>query len=407
MGYTRAAVKGVSWISLLRVSTRIITFIRLAILGRLLMPTQFGIFGIATLILSFFEILTETGINVFLVQEKNSIKEYLSSAWVVSIIRGIILCLTILLAAPFIVSFFNAPDAYMVIMLIAIVPLIRGFINPAIITYQKDLLFHKEFILRFILFLIDVAISIIFGLITRNAVAFVYGLISSAIVEVLLSYILFSVWPKLQFEYIKLKYVIRRGWWVTLTGIFSYFADNGDNLVIGKILGSESLGIYQIAYKFSTLPISEITGVVNQVVFPVYARFSQDKERLWKAFLKVTTLSSIGAIVLGSTIFFFAKPIILISMGEQWLAAIPAIQILSIYGILRTVFGSFSALFLAVGKQKYVAQMTFFRVGALAISLVPLVMTYGMVGAGYAMLISIFIEIPIILYFTFLIFKRK
>ncbi len=406
MGYTRDAVKGISWITLLRASTRIITFVRLAILGRLLTPTQFGVFGIATLVLSLLEILTETGINVFLVQEKGYIKEYLNSAWVVSLIRGTLLALIILLSAPFIASFFNAPEAYSIISLIAVVPFIRGFINPAIIMYQKDLLFHKEFQLRSFLFFIDVAISIIAGFILRNAAAFVYGLIASAIIEVTLSYLLFSTTPRFIFEYKKVKHIIRRGWWLTLTGIFSYFADNGDNLTIGKILGSSSLGIYQIAYKFSTLPISEITNVVNQVIFPVYTKFSEDKERLWKAFVKVMILSSLGAFVLGGLIFIFAKPLILLFMGDQWTAAIPVIQILALYGILRTIFGNFAPLFLSLGKQNYVAQMTFFRVITLLIVVAPFVMQYGMLGAGYAMLLSIVIEIPVILYFTHTTFKR-
>ena len=407
MGYTKDAVKGVSWITLLRIGTRVITFVRLAILGRLLTPTQFGYFGIATLILSLLEILTETGINVFLVQQKGNIKEYLNSAWVVSIARGIILALVIVISAPFVASFFNASEAYLVIVLTSVVPLIRGFINPAIITYQKELLFQKEFKLRSLLFFVDVIISILTGFITKSAIAFVYGLIASAIIEVVLSYTLFSLCPRFHIEYEKVMHVIKKGWWVTVTGIFSYFAENGDNLTVGKLLGSSSLGIYQIAYKFSTLPISEITNVVNQVIFPVYARFSDDTERLWNAFIKVTIFSSLGAFALGSIIFFFAEPILLFFMGNQWIAAIPVIKILAIYGIFRTVFGNFAPLFLSLGKQSYVAQMTFFRVAALLISVIPFVMHFGMVGAGYAMLLSVVVEIPIIIYFANLVFKRK
>lgn len=407
MGYTKSAVKGISWITLLRILTRIITIARLSILGRLLTPAQFGYFGIATLILSFLEIFTETGINVFLIQEKGHIKDYVNSAWIVSIIRGILLGLIIFLSAHIVALFFNAPAAYPIITLISFVPLIRGFINPAIVTYQKDLLFHKEFIFRFVLFLIDVVISIIIGLLTKSAIAFVYGLIASAVVEVLCSYILFPIKPKIQFEIKKVKYIIRRGWWVTMTGIFSFFSDNGDNLTVGKILGSSALGIYQIAYKFSTLPISEITNVVNQVVFPVYTKFSHDKKRLWNAFVKVTFIGSLGALLLGGSIFIFAKPIILFFMGSQWISAVPAIQILAVYGVLRTIFGNFAPLFLSLGKQNYVATMTFFRVLGLAAFVIPLVLSYGMVGAGYAMLLSIFFEIPVILYFSYIVFKKS
>lgn len=405
MGYKLTAIKGISWIMMLRIFTRIITFVRIAILGRVLTPLEFGFFGIASLVLSLLEILTETGINIFLIQQKGDIREYINSAWVVSIIRGSFLALIIFLSAGFIASFFNSSESSNVIALIALVPFIRGFINPAVVLYQKDLLFDKEFKLRSVLFFVDVIISVIVGVVTKSAISFVYGLIASAVLEVILSYALFKIRPKLEFDTKRVKRVLSRGWPITVTGIFSYFADNGDNIVVGKILGSATLGIYQVAYKFSTLPISEITMVVNQVIFPIYSKFSDDRDRLKKALLRVTAANALGAMLLGFSIFIFAEPIILLVMGDQWVAAIPAVKILSIYGIIRTVFGSFSALFLSLGKQDYVAKMTFVRVAALAVLLVPFIMNFGMVGAGYAMLVSIIVEIPIILFFTAKIFK--
>lgn len=407
MGYKKDVVKGLSWITLLRFSTRLITFVRLFILGRLLTPTQFGYFGIATLLLALLEIVTETGINIFLVQEKREIREYINSAWIVSIGRGVILAIGIVLAAPYIAVFFKAPEAQSIIMLTAIVPFIRGFINPAIISYQKDLLFHKEFWLRFVLFLVDACTAIITAYITKSALSFAYGLIASAIVEVILSYALISLWPQFIFEVDKIKHIIRKGWWVTLTGIFSYFAENGDNIVVGRLLNTASLGIYQVAYKLSTLPITEITDVVNRVVFPVYVQFSDDKKRLFDAFIKMTALSSAGAMILGAILFFFAKEILLLTMGSQWLAAVPVIKVLALYGILRTIFGNFAPVFLSIGKQDYVAHMTFFRVLGLGITIIPFVYWFGLVGAGYSALLSIVVEIPMALYYGQKVFAGR
>jgi lipopolysaccharide exporter len=87
MGYFRNAVKGVVWMASLRGSTRAIAYVKIAILARLLGPEEFGIFGIASLVLALLEILTETGINAYLIQEEGKIKKYLNTAWVVSIIR--------------------------------------------------------------------------------------------------------------------------------------------------------------------------------------------------------------------------------------------------------------------------------------------------------------------------------
>jgi O-antigen/teichoic acid export membrane protein len=400
MGYSTSALRGVSWMGFFRIATRMLTFGRLAVMGRILSPLEFGYFGIATLLLSILEIVTETGVNIVLIQHEKTIDEFIDAAFIVSIVRGILISLLLFLLAPFIALFFNSKAATGIIMLTALVPLIRGFINPSIISYQKELLFKNEFRLRTSLFVVDVIVSVISVLIYRSAFSFTFGLIASAILEVLVSYLLFAVRPHFTLDASKIIMILKRGWWVTVTGIFSYFADNSDNIAVGKLIGTSSLGIYQVAYKFSTIPISEITNVVNQVIFPVYTKFSREKVRLRDAFIKVTLASTIAAVCIGTFIYVFARPIILFTMGDKWLIAIPAIQILSIYGILRTIFGNGAPLFLSLGRQDIVAKMTLIRVLSLGVLVIPLVEKYSMVGAGYAMLVSIICEIPIVLYYA-------
>lgn len=405
MGYKIHAFKGVSWVALLRGSTRGLTFLRLAILARLLSPTQFGVFGVATLILAFLEIITETGINVFLIQKKEAIEDYISSAWAISIIRGCIISLVLVISAPFVADFFRSPESQSIIFLIAIVPFIRGFINPSIVKIQKEIEFKKEFYLRITLFAVDTLVVIIVAFITRNAESFVLGLIASAILEVILSFLLFKPTPRFEFEVEKLVHIVKKSWWVTISGIFSYTADNGDNIAVGRLINTSSLGIYQAAYKISTLPISEVTDTVNKVVFPVYSKFSEDKDRLFTAFKKVTLVSSVVAFISGAIIFLLAEPIVLIILGENWIAAVPVVKILAVYGVLRTIFGNFAPVALSLHKQNYVAFVTFIRCIGLLITIVPFIYYFGINGAAYSVTFSILLEIPFVLILLRRIFK--
>ena len=95
MGYFKDTLRGVSWMGGLRLSTRVIAFAKIAILARILTPAQFGLFGIALLVLALLENLTETGINIFLIQEKAKLEKYNDTVWLVSIIRGTLISLTI------------------------------------------------------------------------------------------------------------------------------------------------------------------------------------------------------------------------------------------------------------------------------------------------------------------------
>lgn len=407
MGYSIHAIKGISWMSAFRVISRGITIAKIAIIARVLGPSLIGVFGIASLVLAFLEMIMETGINIFLIQTKKDITEYIDSAWIVSILRGILIALIIIIIAPLVSSFFNTPEATPLLLLISSIPFIRGFINPAVVKLQRDLQFQYEFWFRTVIFLFDTTISIIIALITQSVFSLAWGMLAGAVLEVILSFIFIQPHPKFKYNKVYFKELFHTGKWVTLFGIFNYLAQEGDKIIVGKVLGPLALGIYQTAYKLSTLPISEITDVVSKVTFPVYTKISADIPRLKRAFIRSTTVIILTTTFLGSIIYLFPKEIILILLGKEWIIAASVLQVLAIYGILRAISGSASAVFLATGKQKYVTGMTFVRFIGLAISIYPFIQLYGLIGAGYAALFSVLVEIPLILYFVYQIFSKK
>ena len=407
MGYSGNVIKGISWMSGFRMSTRVLSFLKTAVLARALTPSQFGIFGIATLVLAFLEMLTETGVNIILIQSRKEIDEYISSAWIVSIIRGIFISLCIIILTSFITSFFNTPNASNILLLISIAPFIRGFINPSEVKLQKDLKFHYEFWFRSSIFTFDAIVSVILVVLTHSVYSLVWGLIAGAVLEVVLSFILMRPIPRFRIRKDYLSEIFYKGKWVTIYGFLNYIAQKGDSLIVGKVMGASALGIYGIAYNISTLPISEITDVVSKVVFPVYAKIAEDTQRLKIAFIKSTLVIAVFTMTMGTVLFLFPSQIILIVLGEKWLDAVPVLRVLVAYGVLRAISGSASALFLGVEKQRYVTNMTFLRFAGLAITVYPLVQIFGLVGAGYSALISVVVEIPVIAYYVMKVFKNK
>lgn len=405
MGYFKDTIKGISWAGSLRLSTRLIAFFRIAILARILTPAQFGVFGIAAFALAFVEIVTETGINVFLIQEKKKIDDYIHTAWIVSIIRGIIISVVIILSAPFIASFFNSPESYFLLVLIGAVPFIRGFINPAIIKFQKELEFQKEFWFRLFVFFIDAATAIVLVFLIREPIGLVWGLIAGALLEVALSFLLVKPTPHFVFERERIMRVVGRGKWVTFAGIFDYLFRNLDDMSVGKLLNTSSLGLYQMAYKLSELPITEISVVISKVTFPVFIKISTDSKRLRTAFLK-TMIGISGLIIpIGLLLILFPREIIKVALGSQWLDAAAVLQILAVFGIFRALSGSISILFLAVQKQELVSAVAFVNMVGLAITVVPLVLMLGMVGAGISAIIGSLLGLVVSLYFAFRILK--
>ena len=407
MGYTKETISGISWAGMLRITTRGLSLGRISILARIFTPSEFGLYGIASLALSLLEIVAETGINVFLIQEKSSIKNYINTAWIVSIIRGFFISLIIFLLSPFVAQFFIAPESLYLLFLISIVPFIRGFINPAIVLYQKDLKFKNEFYFRVFVVLVE-SITIVLVAITVGSISsIIIGLIIGALLEVVLSFVVIETRPIFKFENKHFREILYRGKWITMAGVFNYLFHNIDDIFVGKILGKTSLGLYQVAYKISIFPITEISDVVSKVTFPVYVKIAQDRERLRIAFLKSIGLVSVSSVLFGIVLIGFTEEVVLLFLGEKWLEVVPFLKILTLFGIVRGISGSTSALFLAVKKQKYVSAVTFISFIVLVIIVAPFIKLLGLVGASIACLIASIVSLPVIAYYTLKVLYAK
>jgi O-antigen/teichoic acid export membrane protein len=400
VGYLKKTIRGISWMGGFRAVTRIVAFAKTAILARLLLPAQFGLFGIASLMLELLEVLTETGVNIVLVQEKKDVDSYINTTWIVSIIRGILIALFIVLATPFISIFFKSPDSAPLLYLMAGVPLIRGFINPSEVKFQKNLEFNKEFWFRFAVFGLDTLTAVWLAYVTHSPAALIWGLIVGAVSEVVLSFVFTRPRPKLIFERKKLGYIFSKGKWMTGAGIFNYLFQHGDDVIVGRLLGQAPLGLYQVAYRISILPITEVSDTIGKVTFPVYVGISKDIGRLKKAYLKMLLGISLLVIPFGILLYLFAKQATLIVLGEKWIEVVPVLKILAIFGSLKAVINSCYPLLLGLGRQKQVMLITLAGILGLGISVVPLTLKYGLVGTAISTIIGLVVSAPFAVLFT-------
>lgn len=401
MGYTRDAIKGVSWLGGFRIFMRGLSYIKLAIIARILTPAQFGVADIALVILAFIEILTETGINIFLIQEKDDIDSYIDTAWVVSIIRGLGIALIIFFSAPFISSFFRSSESLSLLWLISIVPFLRGFINPAVAKFLKNLQYNKEFFYRSSIFFIETLIIIVAVLLTESPIGIIWGLIAGAIFEVMLSFLIVKPIPSFSFKKQYFQKVIERGKWLTVAGICNYLYHNVDNIFVGRMLGTSSLGLYMRAYNISMLPITEISDVFSRTTFPIYVKMANDRQRLRSAFLKTITFISVLVIPAGLIFYFFPEEIIKLLLGDKWINAAAVLQVLALFGVLKALANATSSFFYSIQRQDIVTKISFLNLIGLLITIVPFIQQWGIIGAAYSALFGTIITMPVILYFLY------
>ena len=395
-GYSMRIVRGFSWSAVLNFTAMAISFGKIILLTHFVFgPVEFGVFGVGVLVLGFLELVTEVGINVFLVQETGPLEEFLDTAWVISIFRGVIISLAVILLSYPLAVFFKITSSWPFILSFSLLPLIRGFLNPAIANLQKKLRFKQDAIYRFSISAIEDFSIVLLAFLTHNIFSFVLGMIIGSIFEVILTFVIIHEKPKFKFNRIHLGQIVNRGKWVTLAQLFDYLFEHIDDIAVARLLNAFSLGIYQPSYTIASLPENAIAQQLSKVTFPVYVKMTEDKERIKRGFVRTfwTTLLIIAPF--GILMFFFSDPIVRIILGNKWLPAIPVLRVLSLFGIVRALTNLFYPVFLAFKKQNYVTITLLASIVVLLILIVPMTMRFGITGAALAALIGSLASLPV------------
>ena len=202
------------WAFALRVGNRLFGLARTVVLARLLSPADFGLFGIALLASAALETVTETGFEAALIQKKGDVKPYLDTAWTMQVIRGFVLAGILVVGAPMVAAFFREPQAALLLKVMALVVLVKGFTNIGVVFFQKELEFHRQFAYVFSGTLADLAVAITAAFVLRNAWALVCGFLAGNLVRAVASYIVHPHRPRLRMEGARAKELYTYGRWI-------------------------------------------------------------------------------------------------------------------------------------------------------------------------------------------------
>lgn len=393
---TRVARSG-AWVFGIRFVHQIFYFGRLIILARLLAPKDFGLMGIALLTMMTLETFSQTGFQQALIQKKENTEDYLDSVWTALVIRGVILFSIIVLIAPLVAKFFETPQAKGVIQAIGLAVLIQAFTNVGVIYFQKELEFNKQFFYITAGTITDFAVAVTAAFLLRSVWALLFGLIAGKLAQLIVSYIIHPHKPKISLDFDKFRELFRFGRWVLGSSILIFFITQGDDLLVGKILGVTMLGFYQMAYRFSNTPATEITHVISSVAYPAYSKLQENLDKLRDAYFRVLKVVSFLTFPLSVAIVVLADDFVILFMGEKWSPMIPAMRILAFAGLFRSIAAISGPLFLSLGKPKIDTKMQAIRFCIIAVFIYPFIKKWGIEGASWVIVGSIFITLLVIL----------
>lgn len=341
------AVVGMRW------TDRLIGIVSTIILARLLVPEDFGIIAMASIVIGLVDVLLDMGVNVALIQRKDATQEDYDAAWTLRLLQSVLATLVVLAAARPAAAYFGDPRVESVIRALSLALLVSGFENIGTVTFQKKREFGVEFIFFFARRISMFIITVVAAWLIHSYWALVVGTLSGRVVGVALSYAMHPMRPRLSCA--RMRSILSVSSWNLLRGIAGYLNDNLHRFVVGGREPAAVMGSYSLGSDIAAMPSTELLAPLGRVLFPMFVEMRDDSEKLKRGFLLALGIQTLVAIPAGTGLILVAGQIVHVLLGEKWMSAVPFVQIIGVVNILIAIGASGGLVLLALGRTKLMA----------------------------------------------------
>lgn len=349
---TKQVVKGTAWMSASTGIVALFQILSLVVLTRFLSKSEFGIVAIVTMVLGIVHTMADLGFSAVVMHKSNlSEKEFSSLYWIQLILFGVLYLISVVFS-PLIAAFYEEPSlSYLIpISLLALIFMGIGML------YNTMLQKNKEFKILAIRNIVASSSSFFMAVIMAVLGFGVYSLILSTLFQTAVLHIwnFFSgikyIKVKRYISITEVKPLIKIGLYQTGTQLIDYISSKLDILIIGKLLGADLLGVYNLVKELVVKVYSLLNSIVNKVALPYFAEMQKDHERLGQAYSsfigKVSLINFPLCVLLGSL-----SPYLLILLyGESYSDAAPVLMIMAIWGMLASVGNPINNIIVSVGR---------------------------------------------------------
>ncbi|HBB87658.1 MAG TPA: hypothetical protein DC047_08600 [Blastocatellia bacterium] len=384
---------GFSWLVSSSLIGELIRFVRSVVLARLLLPEDFGLFGMSLTIVAALNALTMLGLDRTIVANKfdtrDELRAHLDTVWSAGLVRSLVITLLVAASAFPISRFYGQPQLNVIIPILGFVSLIQGLQNIGLVLLRKEISFAKIFWYELATNVGGIALTVALAVVMRNVWALVIGLLLTTALGTVLSYVFHSYRPRLAFEKVALRRVISLGKFTLVIAVASYVTNMADNVMVGRLLGTSALGNYSLAFNIASAPISVLVFSLGTVLFPAYAELNtQHPKRLEQAVTKVFTIASMIMFTLVVPLFLLAGDIVQLLFGGRWTSAGKVLRVLALVIPLRGLSLLMSTVFWGLNRPKQVAVGQTLEAAVFLVALYPLITAFGVTGAAWAGVIA-------------------
>ncbi len=360
----------VIWAFLAVGTSKIISLVGLAVLARLLVPEDFGLFALGWTLVTYVETVGDLGTGAALIYVSSHRRRAAQMTFVVNVSAGVIgLGLTWCLA-PTVAHFFQSAHAVPVLRALAWSFPLRALGNTHDALLRKDMKFGLRSIPEIGMTLVKLVLSLILAVSGFGIWSLVWGQLGGLAVWSLALWLMVDWRPNFSLPMEQWRPLFSYGRGIVAVNVLAAIVHHFDFVIVGRVLGAASLGFYQMAYKFPEAAVALIVWTVSKVVFPAFARAQHDLRLLRESYLATLKYVSLLTVPVTLTLVILAEPLVIHILGEPWQESIPLLRALAATMGLRALGAHAGDVLKATGRSTLLAKLGLLKAAVLIPALV-------------------------------------
>lgn len=346
------AFSGVVWSTAGSMAKAVVQVAQLVVLARILAPADFGVVAIVNALLVFIQAVAEGGVGASIIHFQKVNQEQRSSLYWFGLIVAFSISALLLLVSGFIGEFYGNAVLPNLICLAALALCLDSISYQLRIHAQKLMQFKLLAYLDVISSVAGFAVAVSFALFGAGVYSLLYSVLAVTVCNLLFSWFFLSGgWlPGFCFKLKEIKAHLIFGIYMVASNLVNIVSMQLDVWVLGRYVGSKSLGEYSIARDLNFRVVNLFNPIATKVALPLMAKVQEEANILKDVYLKVLAVTAAVNFPIYIGLFFFAPELILVLFGEQWGESITLLQYLAVWGCFRALGNPVGVLLAAKGR---------------------------------------------------------
>jgi len=368
----------------------IIQFGSTLILSRLLTPADIGIYTIAYSLVAIGHVFRDFGVGNYIQQEKDLTTDRIRAAMTITLLFAWLMALALYFGANYAASFYNEDGIKKVFQVLALNFLLIPFGSVTTSYIRRQMRFKFVMKLEVVCSLVSTATVITLAYAGFSYMSMAWSSVAGIIVEIsILVYFRPTELPRLP-GLKDVKHVLKFSYVAVSETLISQLGGYLPDLIVGKVLGMQVLGLLSRAKGTEALFDRVITSAIQPVLLPFFSKQNRAGENIKKPYLHV--LMCVTGLAWPALIYMIlmAEPLIYVLYGSQWTGAAILLKIICIRQMLGRLMHFINPILVSKGHVKALLKMQMFFV-PLELAILILALPYGLISTLYVLCV-----IPII-----------